>query len=393
MHIACIYIQNFYFKSEMVRRPSLQNESVLIYQKDRGHRYVVDVSEGLSPAMIGASLDSAIEHYPYAILCNADFAYYQEESRKILARIHTKTDYFQQAKLGSIYVDLQDLNKTFQSEATLTTSLLNSIPDRMAPQIGISTGKFPAFLIAHIADPGHARVVLEDVEKAIAPFSITLLPVAENIKNQLRSFGLKTLGDIAAISEAGLQSQFGKIGTEIAHLSRGIDTSPVIPEKMPVPVDARLAFGIPVANIEVIAWAVNKLLSMILIRADVQGNNIKKMTLSGICLGGYQWHQKAVFKAPINRQQDFLGYLLVKFKMLKLPNAVEELSLNVDVMGADYAIQKTLFAVQNDSIANLHKSIRKIKITQGKNPIHLIKGVDLCSRIPERRWAMVTYDS
>ena len=102
MRIACIYIQNFYFKSEIIRQPSLQNESVLIYDKDRGYRYVVDVSGGLSPAVIGESLDLAIEHYPYAILCKADFPYYQEEFRKILACIHTKTDRFQKASMGSI---------------------------------------------------------------------------------------------------------------------------------------------------------------------------------------------------------------------------------------------------------------------------------------------------
>ena len=371
----------------------MQNESVLIYDKDRGHRYVVDVSGGLSHAVIGESLDLAIEHYPYATLCKADFPYYQEEFRKILVRIHTKTDRFQKASLGSVYVDLQDLKKMFKSDATLATSLLNSVPDTMAPQIGISTGKFPAFLIAHTADSGRARFVLDDVRKTIAPFSINLLPVPENIKYQLRGFGLNTLGDIAAIPVEGLQAQFGRIGAEIAQLSRGIDTSQVTPEKMPVPVDAGISFSIPVANIEVIAWAINKLLSTILVHADVRGKNIEKMTLSGVCTGGYQWHQKVVFKAPINRQQDFLDYLLVKFKMLKLPNPVEELLLIVDVLGVDYAIQKTLFAVQDDSTANLHRSIQKLKIIQGENPIHLIKGVDLCSRIPERRWVMVTYDS
>ena len=131
---------------------------------------------------------------------------------------------------------------------------------------------------------------------------------------------------------------------------------------MSVPVDAGISFSIPVTNIEVIAWAINKLLSTILVHADVRDKNIEKMTLSGVCMNGYRWHQKVVFKAPISRQQDFLDYLLIKFKMLTLPNSVEELSLSVDVLGVEYAIQKTLFAVQDDSTANLRRSIQKIKI-------------------------------
>ena len=79
--------------------------------------------------------------------------------------------------------------------------------------------------------------------------------------------------------------------------------------------------------------------------------------------------------------------------MLKLPNAIEELSLNVDVWELSLGIQKTLFPVQYDKRSRIDRSIQILKTIQGNNPIHLIKGVDICSRIPERRWAMVTYNS
>ena len=125
----------------------------------------------------------------------------------------------------------------------------------------------------------------------------------------------------------------------------------------------------------------------------VGGKNIAKVTLDGVCVGGYRWSQKVIFKSSLDRQKDFLDQILTKFEMLKLPNAIEELSLNVDTLEINSGTQKTLFAVQNDKSLQIHRSIQILKTIQGNNPIHLIKGVDVCSRIPERRWAMVTYDS
>ena len=392
MRIACIYIQNFYFKSETLRQPSLRNEMVLIYSGDHSKRHVVDVSGNISSKMIGEGLDFAMEHYPYAILCKADFLYYQEEFRKILDRIYSKTDRFQTEELGTVYVDLQDLRRVFNNDAAIATSLLNTVPYTMSPRIGISVGKFPALIIARRAESGHARFVFDDVRKTIASISVDLLPVSRDIKYQLRSFGLSTLGDVARIPSPGLQAQFGKIGFEIAQLSRGIDTSPVIPEKMPVPVDASVSFDIPVSNTEVITWGISNLLSKILLHSEVRGKSIAKMTLGGVCLGGYRWHQKIIFKSLVNRHEDLMEQILAKFKILKLPNPVEDLYLTVDVLEIDQGTQKTLFTIQNDNNAKLRRSIQTIKASQGENPIHLIKKVDVCSKIPERRWAMVTYD-
>ena len=104
--IACIYIENFCFKSETIRQSFVDDDVVLIYATGQSKRYVVDVSKGVSPRMIGASLDFALEHYPDATLCEADFSYYHQEFYKILARIHSKTDQFQQAGLGIVYIDL-----------------------------------------------------------------------------------------------------------------------------------------------------------------------------------------------------------------------------------------------------------------------------------------------
>ena len=98
--------------------------------------------------MIGEGLDFAMEHYPYAILCKADFSYYQEEFRKILDRIYSKTDRFQTEELGTVYVDLQDLRRVFNNDAAIATSLLNTVPYTMSPRIGISVGKFPARILS-----------------------------------------------------------------------------------------------------------------------------------------------------------------------------------------------------------------------------------------------------
>ena len=391
--IACIYIENFCFKSETIRQSFGDDDVVLIYATGQSKRYVVDVSKGVSPRMIGASLDFALEHYPDATLCEADFSYYHQEFYKILARIHSKTDQFQQAGLGIVYIDLHDLRNIFESEAVLTTALLNTVPSFMHPKIGISTGKYPAFLMAYTANSGQAQFVVGDVSGVIASVSVELLPVSRDIKYQLRRFGLNTLGDIASIPISGLQSQFGSVGVDIAEFSRGIDSSQIVPEKMPVLIEEVISFSLPISNIEVVSWGINNLLSKIMLHPAVQGKDIVKVTLGGVCVGGYTWSQKVIFKSSINLQKDLLDQILSKFKMLKLPNAIEELSLNVDVWELNLGLQKTLFPVQHDKRARIDRSIQILKTIQGNNPVHLIKGVDVCSRIPERRWAMVTYNS
>ena len=75
------------------------------------------------------------------------------------------------AELGLAYMRLDGLEAMRGGEAQLITSLLNAAPSHLMPRIGVSTGKFPAYLASTRCVPGGAMKVPEGVREFLAPSS------------------------------------------------------------------------------------------------------------------------------------------------------------------------------------------------------------------------------
>ena len=129
----------------------------------------------------------------------------------------------------------------------LAQALARAIGDQVARDLGVypalALGAHPtiASIAARVAEPGLLVVVRPGDEAAwLAPQPIDLLPLDPALIAQLKQFGLRTIGAVAALPVDALEAQFGPNGRRLhlLTLGRALD----IPPRETDPVSIRIGW-------------------------------------------------------------------------------------------------------------------------------------------------------
>ena len=94
----------------------------------------------------------------------------------------------------------------------------------------------------------------------MAPHPVTLLPLAPAVLARVQRFGLRTLGDVAAMRVDQLSDQFGADGTRAWQLCHGIDDEPFVPLKHEESVTAHVTLPFVSTSLELFMVTLDGLL-------------------------------------------------------------------------------------------------------------------------------------
>ncbi len=122
--------------------------------------------------------------------------------------------------LGDAVTIAKDIRQRIKGELGLTAS------------VGVSFNKFLAKLASDMDKPDGLTVIMpDDVPRVLPPLPIERMwGVGPATAKKLRTWGVKTFGDLLAMSQADLESRFGKHGDRFYRLSRGQDIRPITPD-------------------------------------------------------------------------------------------------------------------------------------------------------------------
>ena len=231
MTIACVLITHLRAKLEMQRQPDLRDRPVLIVDRSGSRPLVVDHFPAASGVTAGMTLEQALSRQTGGVVLEADEAAYRRAFHRILASLQGVSDRVEGAELGTAYVALDGLEALYGGEARLVTTLLNAVPQNLAPRAGVGEAKFPAYVAARTCEPPGTARVPQDVASFLAPRPVDLLPIPARLRAEMHRFGLHTLGDVAAMEVEALTDRFGPEGRRAWELAQGIDDSPLVPLK------------------------------------------------------------------------------------------------------------------------------------------------------------------
>jgi DNA polymerase-4 len=116
--------------------------------------------------------------------------------------------------------------------------------------IGVATGKAIAKMASDLRKPD-ALVIVPPGEDAafLAPLPIgKLRGVGAATERRLRDLGVNTIGDLARMPESFLEKRFGIHGRGLWELARGIDDSPVTPEREAKSIGRETTFPVDIAS-------------------------------------------------------------------------------------------------------------------------------------------------
>jgi DNA polymerase IV len=172
---------------------------------------------------------------PTATFVAPDFTRYRAVSRSVREIFKRHTDLIEPRSLDEAYLDVTE-NKTSLPTATLVArAVREQIREdlNLNASAGVAPNRFLAKLASDWRKPDGLFVIRpEEVDAFLLPLPVGRLPgVGKVTEEKLVKLGIRTVGELRGLEVSALEQRFGRYGARLHELARGIDESPVIPDR------------------------------------------------------------------------------------------------------------------------------------------------------------------
>jgi DNA polymerase-4 len=224
----------FYVSMELLRHPELRGKPVVVGHP--GGRGVVSTASyearkfGVRSAMPATR---AKQLCPHATWLAPDFHFYAPASKAFHAILRDYTPLVEPAGADEAYLDVAGCERLFGEPPAIAADIRRRVREEIgiAASVGVSRNKLVSKVASDAAKPDGLLVVPAGEEAAFfAPRPVRELPmVGPKMAEALAGLGIKTIGQIAAISPAQLGQRFGaNHGQELWERARGEFDAPVL---------------------------------------------------------------------------------------------------------------------------------------------------------------------
>jgi DNA polymerase IV len=247
----------FYASVEQRDDPNLRGKPVVVAW--RGNRSVVCAASyearafGVRSAMPAVRAERLC---PTAIFIPPDFTRYRAVSREVRAIFQRHTDLIEPLSLDEAYLDVTE-NKTSLPTATrVATAIRQQIREELnlTASAGVAPNKFLAKIASDWRKPDGLFVIQPgEIDTFLPPLPVGRIPgVGKVTEKNLEDMNIKTVGDLKTKDLATLEARFGRYGLRLYQLARGIDHSPVVPDRPTKSISAEDTFAqdVPLTEIE-----------------------------------------------------------------------------------------------------------------------------------------------
>lgn len=257
--IVHIDMDAFYASVEQRDDPNLQGKPVVVAW--RGNRSVVCAASyearrfGVRSAMPAIRAERLC---PEAIFVPPDFVRYRAVSRLTREIFKRHTDLIEPLSLDEAYLDVTE-NKTGLPTATrVARAIREEIRQELhlTASAGVAPNKFLAKIASDWKKPDGLFVIQPDeVDAFLLPLPVGRIPgVGKVTEEKLQTFGIRTVSDLRAVEQSILEQRFGRYGTRLYELARGIDNNPVVPDRLTQSISAEDTFerDVPLSETELL---------------------------------------------------------------------------------------------------------------------------------------------
>ena len=395
MKVACVLITHLRAKVEMQKRPDLRDRAVLIIDRSQGRPLVADHFPAASRMVAGMALEQALSRQTDGVVLEADESAYRREFHRMLQALQGVSDRVEGAELGTAYVGLDGLEALYGGEARLVTALLNTVPQDLAPRVGVGEAKFPAYAAARASQPLGAAKVPPDAAAFLAPQPVDLLPISPALRDELRRFGLHTLGEVAAMKQEALTGRFGPEGRRAWELAQGIDHAPFIPLRYEESVIERTALPFASASLDLLLTATDTLLRRAYAQPRMQGRYAGGATLKCVIHRVQPWRKDFRFRQAMGDWERASRIVRGQLEADHPQAPVEEAALTLTNLTGDSGMQLSLLAdLRGDRDRRLAQAERQLQGRSGGKPaLYRVVEVAPWHPAPEMRAMQVPLDA
>jgi DNA polymerase-4/protein ImuB len=231
----------------------------------------------------------------------------------------------------------------------------------------------------------------------LASQPLAVLSLDPDTHHRLWRLGLKTLGQVAALPETAMASQFGSEGRRAWRLAAGVISDPVTGREVPEPIVAGVDFPTPLADRGLLSHALGRLIEQALSHPRRVGWRVRAVRARAGLEQGASWMTESLLKDPSADRARILAPLATRLDQAPPTGAVEHLTVEFTAF-APGTTELQLFARDAASAARagrrraLRAAVDEIKSRLARPLLYRIIEVHPWSRIPERRYALIDFD-
>ena len=223
-HIAHFDLDSFFVSVEIRNNPSLKGKPVLVGGYERGVVAACSYEArkfGIHSAM---PMKKAMQLCPQAIITNASRDQYSKYSRWVTDIIASKVPLFEKASIDEFYIDLTGMDKFF-GVSRYAKELRELIMSETGLPIscGLSSARFISKMATNEAKPNGFLEIPHGKEiEFLWPLGIEKINgVGKQTEQQLKTFGIYTIEDIAKTPVEVMERIGGKWGESLWHKAHG----------------------------------------------------------------------------------------------------------------------------------------------------------------------------
>jgi DNA polymerase-4 len=270
--IVHIDMDAFYASVEQRDDPQLRGKPVVVAWL--GNRSVVCAASyearrfGIRSAMPAVRAERLC---PEAVFVPPDFPRYRAVSWLVQEIFKRHTDLVEPLSLDEAYLDVTENMTGLPTATRVARAIRAQIREdlNLTASAGVAPNKFLAKIASDWRKPDGLFVIQPDeVDTFLPPLPVGRLPgVGKVTEARLEKLGIRTLGDLRELELPALEGPFGRHGIRLYELARGIDNSPVLPDRPTQSVSAEDTFqhDVPLSETEPLirrlaekAWAASR---------------------------------------------------------------------------------------------------------------------------------------
>ena len=395
---ACALIPHFALAVELGRLPG--EAPIVLCDADSSPPRIVDSSPGAVRfgVKIGQSVREALARCPTAEYRTTDPARARNAQTLWLDALQQLSPVVAEDPhtLGVALVDLTGLDLLYGGDVAVMERLtaLTQATLGLTPCVGIGEGPYVARIATRLARPAIPVIVpAGETPRYLSLLPVDYLPLPAADRERLRGhFGLRSIGEFAALPLGAVQAQFGPAGRAAWEAVHGRDGERLQPRLREETLTERLQFPSPTASTEALLAAAKHCLTRLLQHPAFEGRAARTLGLGWQVETGSWGERTLTLREPTRERERFLVVICSEVARLTLPGPVSEVQLQLRGLCAEAGRQSGFWTVQDRRRVPLEEAARQLRARFGEPALYHAVEMEPWSRIPERRTALIAYD-
>jgi protein ImuB len=299
-----------------------------------------------------------------------------------------------------VTIDIRGLDRLLGSPRKIGEELRRDAADRgLRAHIAIARTRTAAMVLA-LSSPGLRVVDTGQEAAALAPIPIGILekldqddqPLStQNSRNAfslklsadsassaakstdavlavLKTWGIRTLGEFAALPAADLAARLGRQGQDWQTMARGEDTRPLVPSRADERFDATLELEWPIEGLEPLSFVLTRLLEPLSTRLEARDRGAAALHIE-LRLITREWHRRSLeLPSPLREVRTLRTLALLDLESHPPAAAIDQVTITIDPTPGR-VLQHTLFTRPHPTPEQLSTLLARLGALVGQDRI------------------------